>query len=136
VSRVLLFFALSSALFANELIKVKEYWLQKDEQKKILVKYASSEKLLAFRWTLYKNDVLVLFSSYDQIVSQHMLQLNYTNQSVRIELKSRGAYERVVPYILIQFNKFDFEKYRAKISIWLYDKHHEVLLRYLKKQEV
>ena len=132
MSRVLLFFALSSVLFANELIKVKEYWLQKDEQKKILVKYASSEKLLTFRWTLYKNDVLVLFSSYDQIVSQHMLQLNHTNQSVRIELKPRGAYERVVPYILIQFNKFDFERYRAKISIWLYDKHHEVYLKYLK----
>ncbi|SFV51392.1 hypothetical protein MNB_SM-7-307 [hydrothermal vent metagenome] len=128
---VFLFFTFCGLVFANELIKVKEYHLKKDEIKKILVKYASSEKLLTFRWTLYKNDALVVFSSYDQIVSQHLLYLNHTNQSLRIELVSRGAYEYITPYLLIRFDEFDFGKDRAKISLWLYDKRHEVYLKYL-----
>ena len=122
---------LCGALFANELIKVKEWHLKKDETKKILVKYASSEKLLTFRWTLYKNDALVVFSSYDQIVSQHLLYLNHTNQSVRVELVSRGAHDFVVPYMLIKFDDFDFARHEAKISLWLYDKRHEIYLKYL-----
>ena len=129
--KFLLSFLLCTTLFANELIKVREYRLKKDETKKILVKYASSEKLLTFRWTLYKNDALVVFSSYDQIVSQHLLYRNHTNQSLRIELQSRGAHEFIVPYMLIKFDDFDFEKHEAKISLWLYDKRHEIYLKYL-----
>ena len=131
LKKVLIFSLLWGPLFANELLKVKEYHLKKDETKKILVKYASSEKLLTFRWTLYKNDALVVFSSYDQIVSQHLLYLNHTNQSLRVELVSRGAHDFVVPYMLIKFDDFDFAKHEAKISLWLYDKRHEIYLKYL-----
>lgn len=131
LKKVLIFSLLLGTLFANELLKVKEYHLKKDETKKILVKYASSEKLLTFRWTLYKNDALVVFSSYDQIVSQHLLYLNHTNQSLRVELVSRGAHDFVVPYMLIKFDDFDFAKHEAKISLWLYDKRHEIYLKYL-----
>jgi hypothetical protein len=44
--------------------------LKKDEQKKILVKYDSFEKIFKFRWTLYQNEGLVVFRSYDTIVAQ------------------------------------------------------------------
>ena len=131
LSKLLLPLLLCGALFANELIKVKEWHLKKDETKKILVKYASSEKLLTFRWTLYKNDALVVFSSYDQMVSQHLLYLNHPNQSLRVELTSRGAHDFVVPYMLIKFDDFDFARHEAKISLWLYDKRHEIYLKYL-----
>ena len=132
--RLILIFLLGglfSSLQANELIKVRQYNLKKDETRKVLVKYASSEKLLKFRWTLYKNDALVLLGSYDQIVSQHLLYLNHTNQVWRVELKPRGAHEFIVPYLLIKFDSFDFEKREAKISLWLYDKRHEIYLTYL-----
>ena len=129
--KLLIFSFFCTALFANELIKVKEWHPKKDETKKILVKYASSEKILTFRWTLYKNDALVVFSSYDQMVSQHLLYKNNTNQVVRVELVSRGAHDFVVPYMLIKFDDFDFARHEAKISLWLYDKRHEIYLKYL-----
>ena len=128
---LLIFLVLCSTIFANELIKVKQWQLKKDETKKILVKYASSERLLTFRWTLYKNDALVVFSSFDQIVSQHLLYKNHTNQVLRVELVARGAHEYVEPYLLIRFDDFDFAKHEAKISLWLYDKRHEIYLKYL-----
>ena len=129
--KILIFLLFCGVLFANELIKVKEWHLKKDETKKILVKYASSERLLTFRWTLYKNDALVVFSSYDQIVSQHLLFKNHTNQVLRIELVARGAHEYVEPYLLIKFDDFDFAKHEAIVSVWLYDKRHEIYLKYL-----
>ena len=128
-------FLFCGTLLANELLKVKEYRLKKDETKKILVKYDSSEKLLTFRWTLYKNDALVVFSSFDQIVSQHLLYKNHTNQNIRLELISRGAHEYVEPYMLIKFDDFDFAKHEAKISLWLYDKRHQIYLKYLDKED-
>ncbi len=134
MQKFFLFFVLCATLLANELIKVKQYHLKKDETKKILVKYGSSEKLLTFRWTLYKNDALVVFSSYDQIVSQHLLYKNHLNQVLKVELIARGAHEYVEPYLLIKFDDFDFVKREAKMSLWLYDKRHEVYLKYLEQE--
>ena len=131
LQKLFVLFFLFGALFGNELLKVKEYRLKKDETKKILVKYASSEKLLTFRWTLYKNDALVVFSSFDQIVSQHLLYKNHTNQTLRVELVARGAHEYVEPYLIIRFDDFDFAEHKAKISLWLYDKRQEIYLKYL-----
>jgi len=122
----------SSLLFATDLLKVKEYKLTKDKTVKILVKYDLFQKLLSFRWTLYKNDGLVVFSSYDRIVSQHILYLNHKNQSIRVQLKSRTSSNRVAPYLLIKFDKFDFEKQQAVISLWITDKKKEIFLKYLK----
>ncbi|NPA66545.1 MAG: hypothetical protein GXO11_06650 [Epsilonproteobacteria bacterium] len=129
---LLLFVLYSSLLFATDLLKVKEYKLTKDKTVKILVKYGSFQKTLSFRWTLYKNDGLVVFSSYDRIVSQHVLYLNHTNQSIRIQLKSRASSNRVASYLLLKFDQFDFQKHRATISLWLADKNKEISLKYLK----
>ena len=131
---VLLFLLSASSLLATNLLKIKEYYLEKDETKKILVKYASSQKVLSFRWTLYKNDGLVVLSSYDRIVSQHLLYMNHQNQSFRIELKPRGAYESASPYMIIKFDEFDFEKRKAKFSLWLQDRRQEILIKYLKQR--
>ena len=48
------------SLWANDFRDTTEVSLQKDEQKKILVKYDSYERLFKFRWTLYKNGGLVI----------------------------------------------------------------------------
>ena len=131
MKKLVLFLSLVSFLFATDLLRVKKYSLKKDETKKILVKYGSSQKVYAFRWTLCKNDTLIVFSSYDMIVFQHILFKNYKNDTIRVELKPRGAYEYNVPYMLVKFEKFDFAKKEAKFSIWLYDKRQEVFLKYL-----
>ena len=124
-------FFVAAAVFGNELQKLKTYTLAKDEVKKILVKTQRSQKVLKFRWTLYKNEGLVFFTSFDQIVSQHILYLNHTNQSLRIDLIPRGAHDYVEPYLLLHFDEFDFTAHKAKISLWIYDKRSETILKYL-----
>ncbi len=132
--QITLFLALSlSAVFAEELRDVQKISLKKDEQKKILVKYGSFEKIFKFRWTLYHNKGLVIFRSYDRIVAQNILYLRNKNQAVRVELKPKdgGSYEGA--YLLVQFKSFDYEKNQAQFEISLIDKSMQVNLKYLEK---
>lgn len=56
---LLLFISPSSA---DELRKMDDISLQKDEQKIFLVKYENKERKFTFRWTLYANEGLVTLS--------------------------------------------------------------------------
>ena len=115
---LVLFISISSA---DELRKMDDnISLQKDEQKVFLVKYENKERKFKFRWTLYTNEGLVTLSSYDTIVSQHMMYLNNTHQTFRVILK-RGSriYERV--YFLVKFKEFDSKKNRAIFELFLSD---------------
>jgi len=123
---------LISVISANDFRKVIKISLKKDEQKKFLVKYGESERLFTFRWTLYKNNGLVLFRSYDKIVVQNILYLNHINQSFRLELKSRGADRYELPYLLVKFKEFDYEKKEAQLEIFLSDDRNQLELKYLK----
>ena len=125
---------LISVISANDFRKVIKISLKKDEQKKFLVKYGESERLFTFRWTLYKNNGLVLFRSYDKIVVQNILYLNHINQSFRLELKSRGADRYELPYLLVKFKEFDYEKEKAKFDMFLFDKKLQITLKELKQK--
>ena len=128
------FFLLSfsfSVVYAELFRDVVTITLKKDEQKKILVKYDDVTKLFKFRWTLYKNEGLVIHRSYDKIVAQNILYLRYKNQSFRLELKPRGGYLGV-PYMLVKFKEFDFEKNEAVFELFLSDKSLDIKLTYLK----
>lgn len=118
-------------LYANEYKDQVIFKLKKDEHKKILVKYGKSERLFKFRWTLYTNGGLVVFKSYDKIVSQNMLYLRYKNQSFRLELMTRGSSNYATPYILVKFKKFDFETNEAVFELFLSDSNSQVSLEYL-----
>jgi len=111
----------------------REISLKKDEQKKILVKYNGREKLLTLRWTLYKNGGLVLFRSYDTIVSQNILYLRHKNKSFRLKLKSSSsaAYYNV-PYLLVSFKKFDEKTSKVTLELLLSDANGNIQLEYLK----
>ncbi|MEA1956399.1 MAG: hypothetical protein U9N02_07905 [Campylobacterota bacterium] len=127
---LLLFFQSTiSANIYRDMVKVS---LKKDEQKKVLVKYGKIQKLFQFRWTLFINDGLIILKSYDDIVSQNILYLNHKNQSVRIELLSRGANNYKTPYILVKFIEFDYEKHEAKFELFLSDDEMRVRVKYLK----
>lgn len=125
---ILIFF---SSVHANEYRDIVNIELKKDEHLRILVKYGKTEKLFKFRWTLYMNGGLVVFRSYDRIVSQNMLYLRHKNQSFRVELRTRGASNFAVPYMLIKFIEFDYKKEVAKFQLFLSDKNSEVSFEYL-----
>lgn len=124
---------LNSTIYASDLVVIKKIFLKKDETKNILVKYASKKKLFSFRWTLFVNGGLVIHRSYDTIVSQNILYLNHQNQSLRVELKPRGADAFDVPYLLLKFKKFDFKKKEAEFELFLSDEKNQILLKYMKK---
>ena len=129
---VLLFF--SSAVFANNYVYTKEISLKKDEQKKILVKYDSREKLFKFSWTLYINGGLVMHRSYDKIVAQNILYLNGKNQSFKLELVTRGANYYEPPYVLVKFKEFNAQKNEAVFQLFLHDKNSEIKWKFLKNR--
>ena len=116
---------------ANEYIDIKIIKLKKDEQKKVLVKYDKNQKLFKFRWTLFTNGGLVVFRSYDRIVSQNILYLRNKNQSFRVELKTRGADFYNVPYILVKFKEFNYETNEATFEFFLSDRKSQISLEYL-----
>ncbi len=126
---------LTSIVYANDYREIRKFSLKKDEQKKILVKYDSKERLFKFRWTLFVNDGLVMHRSYDKIISQNILYLNGRNQSVRQELVTRGAHSYEVPYLLLKFKKFDMKKHEALFELFLYDKQSEIKLEILKNKD-
>jgi len=132
--RVTLLFAFSiSVIFADQFRDVQKISLKKDEQKKILVKYGSFEKIFKFRWTLYHNKGLVVFRSYDRIVAQNILYLRDKNQAFRVELKPKDASSYQGAYLLVQFKEFDYEKKQANFDISLSDKSTQINLKYLEK---
>jgi hypothetical protein len=122
-----------SFIFASDYREIKEIVLKKDEQKKILVKYADKEKLFKFRWTLYKNGGLVIFRSYDKIVAQHMLYLRHENQSFRVELMPKGADYNSAAYVLVKFKEFKQESKEAVFEMILFDAQGQVVLEDFKK---
>ena len=131
LSSLLLLLFFSSNVFAIDFKDMQNVSLKKDEQKKILVKYGSVEKLFKFRWTLYKNGGLVVFRSYDKIVSQNVLYLRHKNASFRFDLMPKGASNYRVPYMLVKFKEFNYESGEAKFELYVSDKKTQVILEYL-----
>lgn len=128
ITLILLF----SVSFADQYKEVKKFSLQKDQQKKILVKYDNKVKLFTLRWTLYVNGGLVVLRSYDKEVGQNVLELNHKNQSFRVAIKPRGANNYNVPYLLVKFKEFDFEKHEAVFELYNFDNKTQVTLEELK----
>ena len=126
----LVFIFLTVTLFSNDFRDVREISLQKDELTHILVKYENREKLFKFRWTLYTNGGLVIHRSYDKIISQNILYLRYKNQSIRQELKPRGADFYNVPYLLVKFKEFNTQKHEAVFELFLSDEKMQIELKY------
>ncbi len=125
---------LSSVTFANDFRELFKISLKKDEQKKILVKYANKEKLFEFRWTLYVNDGLVTLYKYDDFVVQNVMYLNHKNQSLRIKLRDDGKNYYNPPYFLLKFKDFDTKKQEAKFELYLYDTAMQIELKFLKNK--
>ena len=130
--QVILFcFIFFSSVDAIEFKEVKVIKLKKDQLKKILVNYGKYSKLFTFRWTLYKNDGLVVFHSYDKYVFQNILYLRYKNKFFKQELKSRGGDIYNIPYLLIKFKEFNYETREAVFELLLSDGKSQINLKYI-----
>ena len=99
---------------------------------KIIVKYDGREKIFKLRWTLYKNNGLVIFRSYDKIVAQNILYLRKTSRSFRVVLKPRGINFYDKPYLLVMFKDFDYQTRKAKFELFLSDDTKQIVLEYKK----
>jgi len=135
ILQVFLFLSFSySSIFGTDLISSREIKLKKDQIQKIIVKYDDREKVFFFRWTLYKNNGLVLFRSYDKIVSQNILYLRKTSRSFRVVLKPKGLNYYNKPYLLVMFRDFDDETREAKFELFLSDDTKRIVLEYKEKE--
>ena len=122
-----------ATLSANEYAMMYPVSLKKDEQVTFSVKYATYKREFTLRWTLFVNEGLVLFHTYNKSVFQNILYLNGTNQSFKVFLKPKGADRYEVPYFLVKFKKFDLKKNRAKFEIFLSDKRSQMQVERKKK---
>lgn len=107
--------------------------LKKNQTGKILVKYASFKHLLKLRWTLYKGHRLVLFVTYKKYANQYLLRDdNYNQNGIRFNLTNVAIGYNILPYIILQFKKFNYVTHRAIFFLYLFDKTDMVRLKFVK----
>lgn len=123
-----------SSSYCVDLISSNSLKLKKDQEQKIIVKYDGKEKIFTFRWTLYKNNGLVILRSYDKNPAQNILYLRETNKSFRVELKSRGVNFYDKPYLLVMFKDFNFDTREATFELLLSDDSKKIKLIYEEKK--
>jgi len=78
--------------------------LKKDETANFEVHSKNKIYPLKIRWTLYKNDFLILLYKYDNFPRQITLFKNYPLNTFKINLLH---YPMLNPYLLIEFKDFD-----------------------------
>lgn len=125
--------ALVGVVTAEPLSVVKSFTLKKDEVAKVMIKSEGQERLLTFRWTLYRDQQLVVHESFDRFVGQHVLNTGYTNQSFRKTLLPSKKTVRDIPYALVMFKKFDEASKSAQLDLFIIDKEKRINLDYLTK---
>ena len=119
-------------LDATDWVEIRKISLKKDELTSILIKMNNNEKLLEFRWTLYKNELLTTHRFYDSFPFQTIMSKKHPNDAILIHLANTSTRYVQAPMLLIKFVDFDFKTKSAKFRIMLYDKNEEMILDFLK----
>jgi hypothetical protein len=128
---IFLLFGILSVLDAAAWRESKSFILKKDELVKVLIKSEGQERVLNFRWTLYKDKVLVVHESFDRFVGQHMLYASHANKSFRKVLLPAKRSHKDIPYVIVLFKKFDEANATAQMDLFLIDKEKRIVLDYL-----
>lgn len=103
-----------NAEFLGEII------LKKDEAKKIEFFVENSKKTLTFRWTLYKDGVLITHFKYDGIPYQFSLYKEHAN-SAKITLSSINNANNANPYVIFYFTDYDDISKEARFRYYIYN---------------
>lgn len=97
-----------------------EIVLKKDEAKKIEFFVENSKKTLTFRWTLYKDGVLITHFKYDGIPYQFSLYKEHAN-SAKITLSSINNANNTNPYVIFYFTGYDDISKEARFRYYIYN---------------
>lgn len=100
---------------------IEEIELSKDEMKTISLSVNNVRKSLSFRWTLYKDNGLVMHFEYDNFPNQAVLYKNKLN-SYRIVLEKVAKNDiNDNPNIVIYFVDFNIKTNKAKFRYHLFN---------------
>ncbi|WP_457564982.1 hypothetical protein, partial [Caminibacter sp.] len=90
--------------------------LKKDEIKTFKIYYKKYIYPLKIRWTLYKNDYLVVLYNFNGFPRQVMLKKTYPLDTFKIDI---AKFPTFYPYLLIKFD--DFNDKIATFKIYLFN---------------
>jgi|GEM_PF-1098595 len=107
--------------------------LKKDQTAKYSLIIDNKAYEVEFRWTLYKNEGLVMLYSYGgedklRFKKQNILYAKYRQDGFKIELKERATNAYYRPYIYIAFKDFDKKTKKALFHVFLKDEKRSILV--------
>lgn len=95
----------------------RELALEKEQVYQAEIVVGSVQKKLEFRWTLYKNQGLVMHIRYDDFNHQEVLYTDYQRNAFKVNLGRDRLQERQAPYLVIYFKEFKNKKAHLKLYI-------------------
>lgn len=131
---LLLFFSFLSLLNAIDWDVEKSFKLKKDQIQNILITTPTSEKLLSFRWTLFKNEGLVFLYTFDDHAFQNILYQRHRSRMTKVVFEDIHVKHQIKPFLLFKFQSYDYETGRAEIVVFLNDKEGNVDLKFIPKK--
>jgi len=104
MNRIFLFFLFSSILLAEYINFPHTIELKKDQIVKYIVYYDKWEFPFEFRWTLYKNDILIFLYKYNNFPRQAAIHKDPPLNAIKVKI---APYPQFYPYFLIEFVDFN-----------------------------
>lgn len=98
-----------STIFAQGWQFEKQVTLHKDQFYVVYITRDGVRKLFYFRWTLNKNEGLVMHFSYDRFNNQFMLYQDRVRDTFKLELFPKDTKEYMPPYLLLKYDGFNYE---------------------------
>lgn len=121
MSRFLLIFLFIINLFAsapNWDFK-EEIKLKKDEFYEKVIEDGVRKKRFYFRWTLFKNEGLVVHLNYDGFNHQFILYKHYGLNSFKLNLLPKYHYEKESSFLYLIFKDIDIIKGIATFELYI-----------------
>lgn len=119
IYRYLAIFLLCSIALASMPLWVweKSLELEKEQVYKADISVGNVQKILEFRWTLFKNKGLVLHIRYDKFNHQVVLYEDYQRNAYKIPLGRGNSEQKDEPHLVIYFKNFSDKKAHLKLYI-------------------
>ncbi len=77
--------------------------------------------LFKFRWTLYKNEGLVILANYEGFPYQYVLYRKRGRDFIRQIIDKKPPKAWLMPYMLLKFEDFDEKKEIATLGVFISD---------------
>ena len=104
--------------------------LAKEEVYKITLKLGAMTKDIEFRWTLYKNEGLVVHLRYDAFPHQFVLYRNYQKNRFRLPLFAHEQMRTEEPFLQLSFFEFNRQTKLATLRFMIHPSDRDLSLIY------